>query len=215
MKIILASNSPRRKDLMNQAGLDFSVVVSEIDENKIENEILNNTSSINYYKKAELLTNTLSYKKAKNVLEMLSPPDDTIIIGADTVVVCDEKILGKPKDKEDAYITLVSLCGKKHRVYTSVCLLSNKFKKIITSFSDVEFFELDNATDEIIKKYISSGLPLDKAGSYGIQDFGSLLVKKIDGDYYTIVGFPISEVYRTIMNFKKDCKKIKGSEQNE
>ncbi|SFE32574.1 Maf family protein [Peptostreptococcus sp. D1] len=203
MRLILASNSPRRKDLMKQAGLDFSVKTSNINERLIEDKLLKNIYEKKPYEQAHDLTRKLSFEKANAALMEICCDNDLeceniVVIGSDTVVVCEEKILGKPLSRQDAYDTLVYLCGKKHRVYTSFCLLSKNKKRIVTSYTEVEFYKYDDKTKDIIKKYVESGAPLDKAGSYGIQDYGSLLVKEIKGDYYTVVGFPISSVYREL-----------------
>lgn len=210
MRLILASNSPRRKDLMKQAGLDFSVKTSKnINEKLIEDELLKNISEKKPYEQAHDLTRKLSFEKANAALTEIccdndSACEDIVVIGSDTVVVCEKKILGKPINKQDAYDTLIYLCGKKHRVYTSFCLLSKYKERIITSYTEVEFYKYDDKMNEIIKKYVESGSPLDKAGSYGIQDYGSLLVKEIKGDYYTVVGFPISLVYRELENYNSE-----------
>ncbi len=175
---ILASNSPRRKELLSSIIKDFKVVVKEIDESKFPYE-------------------QLSYFKAIEVADAY--PDD-IIISGDTVVILDNKILGKPKDKEDAYNTLKALSNRVHEVKTSYTIYSkNKHinvTRIVTS--KVTFNDL---SDEEIASYIAYGSCYDKAGSYGIQDNDKFhLIKEIEGSYNNIVGFPIEEIY---LNLKK------------
>ncbi|MFA7156974.1 MAG: Maf family protein, partial [Bacilli bacterium] len=116
-------------------------------------------------------------------------------IGADTGVFIDNTLLGKPKDKKDAYRMLKMLSGKTHKVITGVTIISPKKTYKINSISKVTFYDL---SDEEIYNYISLEEPYDKAGAYGIQGFGATLIKKIDGDYFTIMGLPLAKVYRTL-----------------
>ena len=180
LKFILASASERRKELLSRIVSDFEVRVSDFDEDSVE---VNN--NIEEYVK------TLSQGKAKSVA--LNCSKDSIIIGADTIVVIDNKILGKPKDKNDAFRMLKSLSNSVHRVYSGVTVINNTTKAIKSEclYTEVYFSELSN---EEIWKYIDTGECLDKAGAYGIQGYGALLVDEIQGDYFNIVGLPISRL---------------------
>ena len=120
------------------------------------------------------------------------------MIGSDTLVVDENQILGKPKDKDDAYRILRSLCGKLHRVYTGVSLVYDDRVESFVSHTEVLFYDYDQKMEDIINKYIEGGSPMDKAGAYGIQDMGALLVKEIRGDYYTVMGLPLAELIRKI-----------------
>lgn len=176
MKIILASASPRRKALLKVLGLDFEVVVSDAEE-----KIDCNMSVCETVMK-------LSLQKAKAVSEKLEK--DCIVIGADTVVSCEGKILGKPKDKNEAFEMLKMLSGVKHTVYTGFTVISNSEGKTVTDFdaTDVTFKKL---SDEEIYNYIENNDVSDKAGAYSIQGTASSFVEKLDGDYNNVVGLPI------------------------
>lgn len=172
-QIILASSSPRRQEILKNLHLDFRIIPSLYKE-KLDNDIFE-------YKKIE----NLAYNKALSVLETINY--DAIIVAADTVVVLDNKILGKPKNKEHAFEMLNMLSGKEHFVVTSICLIDvlSKRKKISSTTSYVEF---NNLTEEMIKDYINNYNPLDKAGAYGIQELPSGFIKNINGSFENIVG---------------------------
>ncbi len=177
MKIILASASPRRKELLELINLKFEINPSNIDE------ILNEDLSLE--KKIE----DLSYQKALNIADKTS--DDYLVIGADTVVEINGEILGKPKDKDDAKRMLKLLSGKYHSVITAIAIISTKDKSnfVVThEKTKVKFIDL---TDEKIEKYINSGEPMDKAGAYAIQGLGVMFVQSIEGCYTNVVGLPI------------------------
>ncbi|WP_027338565.1 Maf family protein [Halonatronum saccharophilum] len=171
-RFILASASPRRRGLLEMLDLNFKVVASQLNEESVKEE-----DPIKLVKK-------LSYLKAKEVANF----EDGVIIGADTVVSLDGEILEKPKDSEDAYRMLSNLSGRTHQVFTGVTLV--KGDTVLTDYqkTNVTFRELTNRE---IKIYIESGQAMDKAGSYGIQDKGSLFVKKVDGCFYNVVGLPL------------------------
>lgn len=201
MELILASKSPRRKELLEMCNVNFLTEVSEIDERSIEKEIVESNSDKTMFEKADLLTSSLAFNKAKAVSE--NNPNK-IVIGSDTVVVSSREILGKPENKEDAYRMLKSLCGATHRVYTGVSLVKNGTDlETFTSYTEVEFFDFDEDMDNLIKEYIETGSPMDKAGAYGIQDMGALLIKRISGDYYTVMGLPISQLYRSLLAYQR------------
>ncbi|MBQ7087298.1 MAG: septum formation inhibitor Maf [Clostridia bacterium] len=183
--IILASNSPRRRELLQMAGYKFMVSASHCNE----------TSK---FTDPENMTMEIAMKKA--YATFYSEKDD-IIIGADTVVVCDGKALGKPQDKEQAADMLRILSGKTHSVYTGVCLLRNGESECFCSKTDVTFYQLDEST---IDWYVNTNEPMDKAGAYGIQGKGALLVEKINGDYYNVVGLPIAKLNRKLKELLED-----------
>ena len=173
MELILASASPRRKEILSKI-VPFRVEPSRFEERQ---------SGLAARDAAEYFAEG----KAKEVFSRF--PDD-FVLGADTVVAYEGKILGKPKDREDAKKTLRLLSGKTHSVYTGVCLVGKGFCKTISVETRVVFHELK---EELIEEYVASGLPLDKAGSYGIQD-GYPLVKEYTGSYTNVVGLPEEEV---------------------
>ena len=121
-----------------------------------------------------------------------------IDVGKDTVVVLDGEAMGKPADEDDAFLTLRRLSGRAHSVYTGVALISGDQEEIFYEKTDVYFYEL---SDEEIREYIATGEPMDKAGSYGIQGRGRLLIRKIDGDYFTVVGLPVARVARALKKY--------------
>ena len=180
--IILASASPRRKELLTMAGIEYTCIPSDAEENVPEGL---DACAVPEY---------LSGVKAKAVFHQ--HPNDTVI-GSDTIVYIDGKILGKPANKDEAFQMLKMLSGRTHTVYTGVTILSPGKEDRFTSSTAVEFYEL---SDEEILQYIDSGEPMDKAGSYGIQGLGAVLVKKITGDYFTVMGLPIAETVRRLKN---------------
>ena len=183
-KIILASSSPRRKELMNLITSDFIVDASNIDE-----------TTPNSMKTNEIP----EYLAIIKALETSKKYPDDIVIGADTSVIIDDKILGKPKDKDDAFQMIKKLSGKTHLVITG-CAIVHKGK--VESFSSITEVEFYNLTDEQITSYISTDEPYDKAGGYAIQQKGSLFVKSIKGDFYNVVGFPIARLNRRLKKLK-------------
>ncbi len=181
-KFILGSQSPRRKKLLEQIGLDFEILTADIEE-----VIMPSLSS---QKNAELL----ALQKAEAVAEQIAEMDKTIIT-ADTIVVLNDEILGKPKDEEDAFNMLTFLSDNTHSVITGIAIVNHaKGIKINThKETKVTFRKLD---EEEIRAYIATGSPMDKAGAYGIQDdFGAVFVSKIDGCYYNVVGLPLELLY--------------------
>ena len=176
--LILASGSPRRKELLSLITDEFEVLVSGCDEFVPEGT------------PAEKVPAILAEQKALAVAKLR--PEDTVI-GSDTVVVLGGEIFGKPKDKEHAHAMLKALSGKKHFVYTGVAVAENDKVRSFVQKTEVEFYEL---SDEIIEKYIATGEPMDKAGAYGIQGKGSVLVKGIVGDYFNVMGLPVAETAR-------------------
>jgi tetrapyrrole methylase family protein/MazG family protein len=182
MKIILASQSPRRHELLKAAGFEFDIIPATGEEN-----IPPNTPP-------EQAVTALAEQKAAEIAA-LYPDSDCTVIGADTIVYLDGEILGKPADKDDAFAMLRKLSGKLHRVFTGVAVISNRSKHTFFEETTVEFHEL---SDSEIAAYIDTGEPFDKAGAYGIQEKGMLLVKQIRGDFYNVMGLPISRLARVL-----------------
>lgn len=185
-EILLASKSPRRKQILADAGFKFEVITSkEVDE------IIPNDISIN--KVAEYLSE-LKANAYKNDLD-----DNQILISADTVVCLDDKILGKPTDNEDAFKMLSYLSGKEHKVITGVTICSSN-KKV--SFSDTTIVKFKKLTENEINYYIKNYKPFDKAGSYGIQEWiGYIGITKIIGSYFNVMGLPIQKLYDELLKF--------------
>ena len=196
--IVLASGSPRRKELLAKTGLKFSVVVSGGEE-KAE------TSD-----PAETVEK-LSLDKASAVADLLqAEKEPQLIIGADTVVACDGEILGKPSDREDAFRMLWKLQGQTHQVYTGVTLLLKKKHTwqahTFSEKTDVQFYPVSR--DELLA-YIETGEPMDKAGSYGIQGGFGIYVKGICGDYNNVVGLPVGRLVYELKKLGIDIRGIK------
>ncbi|MBR6780344.1 MAG: septum formation inhibitor Maf [Clostridia bacterium] len=177
----LASQSPRRKELLERAGLQFEILISGCDE------------SVPDGFNAEQTVLHLAVQKARAVQALCQPQD--VILAADTVVVTDGEILGKPKDQADAFRMLRALSGRTHTVMTGVCITSGDKTEQFVSKTDVTFYDL---TDEEINAYVATGDPMDKAGAYGIQSKGVVLVESICGDYSNVVGLPLSRVCRIL-----------------
>lgn len=183
--IILASSSPRRIELLNQIGINPEVIKSQIEEIVRENET------------PEQISMSLAFRKAYDVA---SKHQQGVFIGADTIVVLDNEILGKPKDEEDAFFMLKKLSNKEHYVITgfSILDLANRIKVVDYEKTKVIFNEL---SDERIAAYIKTQEPLDKAAAYGIQGKGALLVNKIEGCYFNVVGLPLSKLEYYLRSF--------------
>lgn len=183
MKIILASNSPRRKELLEQAGVDFEVKSADVEEittKSMPNEVVEELSLI----------------KARTIA---ANNPNRIVLAADTVVAYDGKILGKPKNEADAFRMLKALSGNAHEVYTGVTIIDNNGD--INTFSECTEVVMYNNSDELINAYIATREPMDKAGAYGIQGKGAVLIESIKGDYNNVVGLPLARVCREL-NFK-------------
>ncbi len=172
-KVILASKSPRRRELLSVLFENFDIKVSDADET-----LPNNLSP------AECASE-IAYRK---LCDIKSKFDDALIIAADTIVVLDDKILGKPKDEKDAFDMLSSLSGRTHTVYTGVAL---SYKDKFVRFTEGTLVSFRSLSPDTIRAYINTKEPMDKAGAYGIQNKGALFVEKIEGDYFNVVGLPI------------------------
>ncbi len=186
MKIILSSNSPRRKELLAGLDLDFEVrIIPGIDESYPDSVPVDDISQYVASKKAE------AYKD--------SIKKDELVITADTVVVLDDVVLGKPHDEADAKKMLRLLSGKTHKVITGVCLTTTSRQKAFRVTTDVTFKEL---SEEEIDYYVSKYKPLDKAGSYGIQEWiGYIGVTSINGSYFNVMGLPVQRIYKELQDF--------------
>ena len=185
-KIILGSGSPRRKELLSQIGVPFEVRVSE------KEEIYTQTIPKEIVKELALM-------KAENVASEI-PAKSTIVIGADTVVVHQDQILGKPKDEQDAFRMIQSLQGDVHQLYTGVAILDfdGNGEKTVISHAVETRVSVNPMSEEEIWKYVQSKEPMDKAGAYGIQGKFSAFIEKIEGDYFNVVGLPVSYVYQIL-----------------
>jgi septum formation protein len=187
-KIILASTSPRRRELAKAMGLDFEVVPSSYEEDM--------TMKL----KPQKLVMTLAYGKAVDVAKKYK---EGIVIGIDTVVVYKNKVLGKPKTKEKSYSMLKMLSNKTHEVYSGLAVIDCATKKTIKDFEVTKVY-FNKLTEKEIKSYIRTGQSLDKAGAYGVQDLSCIFVKRIDGCYFNIMGFPIFKLYSKLQKFGVD-----------
>jgi septum formation protein len=185
-RLLLASQSPRRKELLEQAGIEIEIVPSDMDEDAV---LMKNPE--NYVK-------ALSHAKAEIVSKAYP---DCWILGADTVVVIKEKILGKPESNVHAVEMLRLLSDREHQVFTGYCIMNQK-KAIIQKNAVETKVYFKSLSDQEIKWYVNTQEPFDKAGGYGIQGLGAFLVKKIIGSYSNVVGLPVCEVIETLIKLK-------------
>ena len=233
-KIILASGSPRRKELLSQAGLDFSIEISDVDET-VDTQDAEKTVKELAERKADAVaknhlrgeaTGKLQNEVEKNMQrnanceqgeasndsqDKVNSKEELLIVSADTVVALDNHVIGKPKDEEDALKILMSLSGKTHDVYTGVCCISMLDGNVTTKDcfvvrTAVTMYDFDESE---ALEYIASGEPMDKAGAYGIQGIGARLVEKIDGDYNNVVGFPLATFLRRMGKIELNGKLYK------
>lgn len=199
MEIILASASPRRRELLTQIGLEFRICVSDAEETVTKKEPADIVVELSEKKASGVAAQILS-GKATDSRGMEISPGELLILGADTLVFLDGKQMGKPSDASDAFSMLSRLQGKVHQVYTGVTIVVLKDGKIIKQKSfyektQVEFYPM---TRDEIQEYIHSNEPLGKAGAYAIQGIGSKYVKRIEGDYNNVVGLPVARLYREL-----------------
>ena len=183
-QLILASSSPRRQALLQQVNIPFSIQIPTIDETTF-------STTDNPQEKVEQLA----------ILKGEHTPitrDNEVILSADTIVSYRGSIFGKPQNKKDAFDMIATLSGKRHDVYTGVSIRSNQQQFSFVEHTEVEFYPL---TDEEITWYVATTDPYDKAGAYGIQNLGAIFVKQIIGDYYNVVGLPISRVARELKRY--------------
>jgi len=198
--IILASASPRRKEIMERMDIPYRVLVADVEETVGETE-------------PEKMVQALASLKTEAVLSKYKRLDESrdafLIIGADTMVFYDGHALGKPKDEADAYRMLGMLSGKSHDVITGVSIIIKDAKEERLSFAVSTKVTMQSLTDEQIKDYIATGEPMDKAGAYAIQGRFGIYIKEIVGDYYNVVGFPIAKLYEVLLQKGIDLKKQK------
>ncbi len=200
MRIILASASPRRRELLEQIGIEFEVITSSVEE-------------VYESQTPEEIVKELALLKAFDVAQLQE--GNCIVIGADTVVVRDNQILGKPKDEKDAFQMIQSLQGRDHMVYTGVALIEcleeiNEDGDLETTFHAYNHaigtkVYVTKMSEEEIQDYIETGEPMDKAGAYGIQGKFAAYVEEVEGDFYNVVGLPISYVNAAIKEIKSNC----------
>lgn len=185
-KIILASNSPRREKLLKQLGLSFTIVPSKIDEKSYADL------------EPEVMVQELAGAKAQEVAELV---EETVVIGADTIVLAGQHILGKPRDQEEAFQMLWRLQGKKHRVLTGLAVYDTKSGRLLVDYDRAEVY-LRKMEEREITAYIGTGEPMDKAGAYAIQGLGGIFVEGLVGSYYTVVGLPIHKLVLMLKEFQ-------------
>ena len=187
MKIILASQSARRRDILENLGIKFDIKVSSVDESM--SDALTPGENVE----------TVSMRKAAAVAEELgiTESDDTLVIASDTVVVCDNIILGKPRDKAHATEMIRMLSGRRHSVISGIAVIYRGKRVFSHEETEVEFRSL---TDAEIEAYVSTDEPYDKAGGYGIQDKAAIFVRGIHGDYLNVVGLPVFKLFRILEN---------------
>ena len=184
-KLVLASGSPRREEILKQLKLKFTIIRPKIDENNFNGDT------------PEELVKILAEKKARSVMDIA---ENALIIAADTIVVLDGNILNKPADAEEAKKMLQRLSDRKHQVITSLVVLDSDSGEIMVecNITDVKMLELSN---DDIDRYLSTGEAMDKAGAYAIQGFGALFIESISGSYYSVVGLPIHQLAKLLKKF--------------
>lgn len=191
-RMILASKSPRRVELFKKYGINAESIPADIDET-VRDEIKDPSETVKY----------LSKKKALHILEMFP---NALVIGADTLVSCDNVMLGKPKDKDSAYEMMKMLSGRSHKVISGLCVASEEKCICESVVTEVNFRDL---TESEILGYISTNDPYDKAGGYGIQSLAGAFVSSINGDYYNVVGLPVSRLVEILRDeFGYDAMKV-------
>lgn len=193
-KIILASQSPRRRELLKLVAKNFEIQAAEIDEKRIENEILQNKDE-DFMVTSKKLVLELASRKAE-VIQKINRK--ALVIGADTIVVLNDKILGKPSDEVEAYNMIKQLSGNTHYVLTGVSIRFGGVEDRFVSISQIRFYKWNQQMKREVAAYAASGKANDKAGAYGIQEEAGLWVKWIKGDYNNIVGLPIAKLNRRL-----------------
>ena len=181
-KIILASASPRRREILAKLGLEFEIMVSDADESKIDK---NSIPVEIYVQELALLKAMAVAKKLKN--------KNALIISADTIVYHDGEILGKPKDNADAFSMLSKLSGREHSVFSGICVMDAKSLKSACATEETKVF-FKELTEEKIYNYIRTGEPMDKAGAYAVQGLGALFTEKVCGDFFNVIGLPVKKL---------------------
>lgn len=192
MRVVLASNSPRRKELLHQIFDSFDVIKSNFNEEVVDE------------KNPEKLVKVLSSKKAEEVFDKIeSNESELLVIGGDTLVYFDGQVLGKPKDEKDAYNTLKKLQGNKNEVYSAFTVILKKDGKIIKeTVLSKSIVTIKAMTDEEIEEYIKTGEPMDKAGSYAVQGIGNKFIDNIEGSYNSVVGLDIEKLKEVLEKYR-------------
>lgn len=200
-KIILASASPRRQEILKNIGLQFEILVSDADESKIDK----NAVPVSIYVQELAMLKALAVaKKLKN--------KNALIIAADTVVYLDGKILGKPKDESDAKNMLKALSGRCHSVFTGVCVMDAKTLKSVCANEETKVY-FKELSEERIDDYVRTKEPMDKAGAYAVQGLGGMLVEKTEGDFLNVIGLPAKKLFDILeKEFEFDVFKEKSDE---
>src|SRR6266536_1767724 len=198
MTLVLASASPRRQELLRNAGIEFAVQPANIPEIRLPSESPKKFAERMAREKASAIWNDAG---SAHPLQKTRKRESTIVLGADTVVVVEDEVLGKPRDGDDAARMLRLLSGRKHFVITGVCLLSDAFEDVWSETTAVHFSEL---SEPEIRSYVESGEPMDKAGAYAIQGSASQWISKIEGDYNNVVGLPVDLVLQMIREHGAD-----------
>ncbi len=188
MNIILASASPRRKQLLEQVGCTFQVIPSTKEEPKLDHLPPHEGVMLLARQKAEDTANTIQ---------------SGIVIGADTIVATGRHILGKPRDEEEAFAMLSKLQGKRHDVYTGICVIRQPEGKTITEYEKTAVYFAPMSREEILG-YIATGEPMDKAGAYGIQGYGAVYIQKVEGCYFNVMGLPLHRLHGMLKNMGYD-----------
>ena len=192
MTLVLASASPRRQELLKNAGIEFVVLAANIEEVALPDELPRAFAERMAREKASAVWNEL---RGSHRLQSKKEGGATLVLGADTVVVINDEVLGKPNDTSDASAMLRKLSGQEHSVITGVCLIGNGFEDVRSETTVVHFHEMNEAD---IAEYAASGEPMDKAGAYAIQGMASRWISKIEGDYTNVVGLPVDLVWRML-----------------
>ncbi|HHU74229.1 MAG TPA: septum formation protein Maf [Clostridiales bacterium] len=205
-RIILASESPRRKEILKTMGIPFEAMASNVNEEVEEKEPASMVEALAKLKVVDIW---------KQIKEQNKSQDKIIIIGADTMVFYQGQALGKPKDQEDAARILGMLSNDVHQVYTGVSMIivdqDRKLKEEHISFAVCTKVSVQPLNKKQMEDYIASGEPMDKAGAYGIQGRFGIHIKEISGDYYNVVGFPIAKIYETLLELGIDLKDQRNS----
>ena len=181
MKFILASKSPRRKELLGNLGFKFEIMESSADESVISKDI-----------PPEIYVQELAMIKSTSVAACAEK--NSLVIGADTVVVADGKIIGKPKNFDEAFSMLSSFSNSSHKVYSGISVTDSSSGRTVADWCETEVF-FNEMTPCEIENYINTYKPYDKAGAYGIQEYASVFIEKINGDFFNVVGLPLSKLY--------------------
>lgn len=188
--ILLASASPRRQALLQQIGVPFQVVSHQVEEILQDNEA------------PEAYVRRLAMEKAQSGLDHQPADSRPVVLGADTAVICENRVLGKPSDRDDALRMLRLLSGRRHLVHSAVALVSRDSRKVALSTTEVEFRSLES---EEMEAYWDSGEPQDKAGAYGIQGLGAVFVRSLSGSYSGVMGLPLFETAQLLNSFAIPC----------